>query len=394
MRRGDKSTGAIYMKPLHIHLSPLGGIAGDMFVAAVLDALPELQEPVAKVLQSVLPSDAIATIAAVKSRELSAKRFDLTTSADRAPSHFPDLARRIDQASFDETARSISSQLLRSLAEAEASVHCVPLQQVHFHEIADWDTLADLTAAGFIFSRLEAAGWSLDPLPLGGGQVKTRHGPLQIPAPATARLLQGLPVVDDGIAGERVTPTGAVIAAEVWARSGPRPPGVLGATGYGAGSREIKGISNVLVAQLIEPNFNAVWSGDLVSVLEFDVDDMSGEEIATAADHLRTKRGTIDLTTSPVNGKKGRVSTAFRLLVQPDQEEPVAESCFSQTSTLGLRVRREQRLVLPRRQKSGTPRIKQANRPGGMTTQKAEADDLKDGETLAIRRARAREAET
>ena len=165
MRRGDQSTGAIYMKPLHIHLSPLGGIAGDMFVAALLDALPELQEPVAKVLQSVLPSDAIATIAAVKSRELSAKRFDLTTSADRAPSHFPDLARRIDQASFDETARSISSQLLRSLAEAEASVHCVPLQQVHFHEIADWDTLADLTAAGFIFSRLEACLLYTSPSP-------------------------------------------------------------------------------------------------------------------------------------------------------------------------------------------------------------------------------------
>ncbi len=375
----------------HIHLSPVGGMAGDMFVAALLDAMPELRAPVLEAVQEVLPAGAQINLTPGTSGAVGVSRFRVKALAGKAPSRYPALVRRIAEARIDAAAKDIAAALLRRLAGAEAAVHRVSLDDVHFHEIADWDTLADLTAAGMILTCLNGASWSLDPLPLGAGQVTTRHGLLPVPAPATALLLKGLPVRDDGIAGERVTPTGAAVAAEIQPRVIPRPGGRLGPTGYGAGVREIADMANVLVAQVIE---SSATGRDVISVLEFDVDDMTGEEIATAAQRLRAESGVVDLTTAQRHGKKARVVTAFRLLVRPEREEAAAAACFDQSSTLGLRLRRETRIVLPRSSGLiGDVRVKQAARPRGAVTRKAEADDLLKGETLAIRRAKARETE-
>ena len=376
----------------HIHLSPVGGMAGDMFAAAMLDALPELRRPVLEVAQTVLPADAKVTLDPGMSGGIAVYRFGITPPAQTAPASYPQLDARIDASGIDAAAKTLARSLLRRLAEAEAAVHRLPLEDVHFHEIADWDTLADFVAAGQILASLEGAGWSLDPLPLGAGRVRTRHGILPVPAPTTSRLLHGLPVQDDGVAGERITPTGAAIAAEIWSRAIRRPVGILGPTGYGAGTREIAGMANVLVTQVIEP----VAAGeDATGVLEFDIDDMTGEEIATAAMRLRETPGVIDLTTAQRNGKKGRVVTAFRLLFRLEYEAIVANSCFEQSSTLGLRTRREARIVLPRSlDRAGDVQVKQVMRSQGAVTRKAEADDLAAGETLDIRRKQAREAET
>lgn len=380
------------MTARHIHISPVGGMAGDMFVAAILDALPDLHGPVLEAAQKVLPAGVQAYLASGTSGGIGVSRFQVTAPAGAAPAKYPDMASRIDTAGIATTTRDIAMALLRRLAEAEATVHRVPLEDVHFHEIADWDTLADLVAAGQILTCLQDASWSLDPLPLGAGRVDTQHGALPVPAPATARLLQGLPVQDDGIAGERVTPTGAAIAAEIWTRATRRPGGVLGPTGYGAGTRELPGMANVLVTQVIAP---VATGRDAVCVMEFDIDDMTGEEIAVAAQQLRATPGVIDLTTAQRNGKKERVVTAFRLLVRTDQEDAVATACFDQSATLGLRMRRETRLVLSRSSGLvGDVRVKRATRPGGAVTGKAEADDLRAGKTLALRRAKAREAES
>ncbi|MHA3976937.1 nickel pincer cofactor biosynthesis protein LarC [Halovulum sp. GXIMD14794] len=375
----------------HIHLTPVGGIAGDMFAAAMLDALPELRAPVLEAVAAVLPEDGGAALEPAVSHGLTGSRFAVRLPADKAPRHYPQMTELIDRADLDAATKEHASTMLRRLAEAEATVHGVPLEKVHFHEIADWDTLADLTAAGRIIAALEGAGWSLAPLPLGGGQVKTQHGPLPIPAPATARLLTGLPVHDDGVGGERVTPTGACIAAHLHALGTVSPcAGTLTATGYGAGTKDLPGMANVLAVRIVtaEPQ----QSDDTVSVIEFDVDDMTGEEIATAVDRLRAFSGVVDLTTAALTGKKGRPATGFRLLARPGHETEVAEHCFAQTSTIGLRLRSERRMVLPRAAQGEAPRVKQVTRPGGTQTRKAEADDLT-GTTLAERRAQARGVE-
>jgi len=376
---------------LHTHLTPLGGMAGDMFAAAVLDARPELRAHVLAEVAAVLPADhAPPGLDSCVSGGLTALRFDVPAHAARAPMRYPDLAALVAQSTAAEPTRHIAADLLHLLAGAEAAVHGCPIQDVHFHEIADWDTLADLAAAAAILAQ--DGSWSLDPLPLGGGTVQTRHGTLPVPAPAAAHLMTGLPVRDDGVHGERVTPTGACIARYIATRIGlcPRPSGVLAATGCGAGTRQLPDRPNILVAQVIEP---AVARRDVVSVLEWDVDDMTGEEVAAACDALRATEGVRDLTSHSVVGKKGRIATRLRLLVEPARAEAVADRGFRQTSTIGIRCHDEGRWLLPRRvTATGGVRRKSVQRPGGATT-KAESDDLAGLDSLAERRSLARKVE-
>ena len=368
----------------HVHITPLGGMAGDMFVAGMLDAFPEFTDAVLDATRAVLPGRA-ASLVPVANAGIAARSFAVPEQDKSAPIHYPDMDGMMAATDLPQNARHHARAMLRRLAEAEAAVHGVPLEKVHFHEIADWDTLADLTAAGVLIALLDGWSWSFDPLPLGAGTIRTAHGRLPVPAPATARLLQGLAVQDDGIPGERVTPTGAVILRHIFEalplRS--RPMGRLRATGYGAGSRDLPGLPNVVVVQVIE---GAAQDKDRVAVLEWDVDDMTGEEIAVAADHLRTRDGVLDVVTIPLTGKKGRPCTGFRVLAMPARADEIAQAVFAQTSTLGLRLRQDQRLVLPRQI---VPGGKRALRPLAETV-KADSDGLATLPTLAERRAMAR----
>lgn len=374
----------------HVTLVPLGGMAGDMFAAALLDALPDAVAPVMQSLRAVLPGE-MPHLAQATSGGIAARRFTVPPQGHDAPIHYPDLDRMIAEASLPVATATHARAILRLLAEAEAQVHRVPVDHVHFHEIADWDTLADVVAAGHLIDRLAEATWQIDPLPLGGGRVQTAHGLLAVPAPATALLLEGLAVQDDGIPGERVTPTGAAIARYI-ATTLPkgRAAGVVGATGYGAGTRTLPGLANVVIARLFRAGAEA--SAADLAVIEFDIDDMTAEEIAEAASRLRGHPGVIDLVTFPLLGKKNRAATGFRLMLPPEAEEAVARACFAQTSTIGLRLRRERRLCLPREAAGAAPRTKRVTRPDGTVTIKAEADDLT-ADTLAARRAMARRAE-
>src|SRR6185295_18890158 len=138
--------------------------------------------------------------------------------------------------------------ILTHIAQAEARIHDVPVERVHFHEIADWDSLMDVVAAGSIAAALPGAVWSVSELPRGAGLVRTQHGMLPVPAPATVAILEGFAWRDDGIAGERVTPTGAAILRHLVGngREKARAAGRLVASGTGAGTRELTGIPNVL----------------------------------------------------------------------------------------------------------------------------------------------------
>jgi len=374
----------------HVTLIPLGGMAGDMFAAALLDALPEEAPSVLQALRAVLPGD-LPYLAETTSGGLASQRFVVPPQDQDAPIHYPDLDRIIADAALPLAVATHARAILRLLAEAEAQMHRVPVDQVHFHEIADWDTLADVVAAGHLIDRLDGATWQLDPLPIGRGRVQTAHGLLAVPAPATALLMEGLAVQDDDILGERVTPTGAAIARYV-ATNLPagRGQGRLMATGYGAGTRSLPGIANVLIARLVAAEKSV--EAEEVSILEFDIDDMTAEELAEAANRLRQTPHVIDLVTFPLTGKKGRVATGFRLILTAGGEDAIAAACFAQTSTIGLRLRRERRLCLSRKTSGEDPRVKKVTRPDGTVTAKAEFDDLT-GETLAARRRMAQRAE-
>lgn len=442
---------------LHIHLDPVGGVAGDMFVAALLAARPDLTPRVLADIAAVLPPQAGETrLAEVVNGGIAALHFSLGSgreadagdeahqphgrhahvshshaaasasgdsashshshshtnahasasapnpahaahgTQDRAPAPsgtFADMRARILAAALSPGTAQAALAILTVLAEAEARMHRVPVEAVHFHEIGDWDSLMDVVAAGSLAAALRGATWSLSPLPLGGGMVKTAHGLLPVPAPATLEILTGFPWRDDGVHGERVTPTGAAILRYLIAGAPADRPGLasLAAVGYGAGTRTLPGLPNVLRASLFETSEGSAGADHLVE-LAFDIDDMTGEEIALAADRLRASTGVRDVRLVPGMGKKGRPLTTFALLCEEARLDAVCDAVFLQTSTLGLRWHKVERRVLARwegRTLDGRP-VKHATRPGGQGTAKVEADALADLPTLAERRAAAR----
>lgn len=399
---------------LAIHLDLVGGVAGDMFVAALVDALPWLEPRVLAAVSCVRPDGATMPVFdAHASAGLAARRFGMPRGYRSAASkgdNFPiganashgtsagDIRARIEAAPLTPATREHSLALLDALAHAEADVHGTPIESVHFHELADWDSVMDIVAAGCIAAELSPASWSASALPLGGGRVRTAHGLLPVPTPATAALLAGYAWHDDGVPGERVTPTGAAILRHLVPPDrcgGARVTGKLASIGAGAGTRVLPGLLNITRALVFEPVAQPLApdiDGDTVAILEFDVDDMTGEEVALAAERLRSREGVLDVSLGTRLGKKGRPVTEMRLLATPSSAQHVARACFGETSTLGLRLREEQRQVLRRsdvltRVHGHDVTVKVAQRPGGERTAKAAHDDTTTLATLDSRRA-------
>jgi uncharacterized protein (TIGR00299 family) protein len=387
------------MRPAHIHLDPLGGLAGDMFLGAVLDAWPELAEGAFAAMRAAgLPDDWQVRHLPHHDGALTGSRLAIEPPAagEHAPhGMYVEIRERIATAPIGSGARARALAILGHLAEAEATVHGRPVEQVHFHELADWDSIADVVGAAFVIDAL-GASWSTAPLPVGRGRIATSHGALPVPAPAAALLLQGFVVIDDGIEGERVTPTGAAILRHLDAAPG-LPPGAwrLAATGVGFGTRKLPGMSNALRVLAYEQAAGA-RTDEQVAVLTFEVDDQNPEELALGLDALRALEGVLDAVQLAAVGKKGRLASQVQVLARPDRLDAAIEACFAETTTLGLRWRIEARAVLPRESVmvAGAERevaVKLARRPGGVRTAKAESDHISAGPGGQAGRARRRQ---
>jgi uncharacterized protein (TIGR00299 family) protein len=420
----------------YIHLDAVGGVAGDMFVAAMLDAFPDLRIRVFDDLHATLPMGCgTPVLSEGLSSGMSVRRFVLDTGASNTPMHrqhgdphhhhhhdinhpeqeshyhhgethgrgaaFADLVDRIVSAPLHAGTAEHAIAILRRLAEAESRMHRVTVDEVHFHEIGDWDSLMDVVAAGSIIAALPGASWSVSDLPRGHGLVATQHGLLPVPAPATLELLRGFRWRDDGIGGERVTPTGAAILAHVVEPTPPRRSGMLHCAGTGAGTRELSNMPNILRVSVFAIDDVATplqANQDEVIVLAFDIDDMTGEEVGIAIDRLRCAEGVLDVSIGSRQGKKGRPVHDFRLLLKPQVLSKVSELCFIETSTIGLRWHHASRICL---QRSGETiaasgkilQRKRVRRPDGTASFKVESDDVADFGGLVQRRGIARVVE-
>lgn len=397
-----------------IHLDAVGGVAGDMFVAAMADAMPQLVARVLTDVRSVLPPGvAMADLGEGMSGAIRALRFRVAAGpgADHRHHHdddsdhrqghdahgvgnYAEIMARIAAAPLAPGTAEHAQAILTILGEAEARIHNVALADVHFHEIAAWDSLADVVGAGSVAAALDDAVWTVSDLPRGGGLVRTQHGLLPAPAPATAAILSGYRWRDDGVSGERVTPTGAAIVRHLATFSGDFGARRLAAVGTGAGTRELPGMPNILRALVFETDPGNP-APERVVVISFDIDDMTGEELADAAEKIRQCDGALDVSMAAAIGKKGRPLTWVRVLAREDALDAVRRACLLQTSSLGLRWRIEERAVLAREERrsgDGT-RVKAATRPDGSVTVKAESDDLRGSRDLGDRRARQRNAE-
>ena len=408
---------------LDIQIDPLGGMAGDMFVAALLDLRPDLGEGLKKALSLCPLLDRVTceisshNDGVIAGMQFLVRRDGKTDDAGfhghwhsepygqvhshphvhpHPPSHSEDVEAHAGSAHADwatirfalesspldpDTVRHAIG-IFSCLAAAEARVHGKSPEDVRFHEVGAWDSIADIVSAAWLVSQLGETRWSVTALPLGGGRVRTAHGLLPVPAPATALLMEGFSTIDDGISGERVTPTGAAIVRYFCDQTGARPKArTLIGSGFGFGTKRMPGISNCVRLLAFEPISAPIYSDDRIGVLECEIDDQTGEDMAHAVDNLRAMDGVIDVVQSPVFGKKGRMMTHLRVLVRDGSQAPVTQTIFEETTTIGVRHSIVERSVLHREftevESDGrTLHVKIVERPSSRTA-KLESDDLK-----------------
>ena len=396
----DATEGPAARRP-RFHLDPVGGIAGDMFAAALLDARPALGAGLRGALDGLgLPPSAAVAIDPCRDASLAGVRFTVTAPADEGHGHvrLADVAARLEAARIEPAVRARALAIFTLLADAEGAVHGTDPAEVTFHEVGAWDSTVDIVAAAFLIEALGPARWSAGSVPLGSGRMRCAHGVLPLPAPAAVHLLQGLAAHDDGIAGERVTPTGAAILkhlAPVQAPAG--KPETLTGVGIGFGSRTLPGLSNVLRIMEFAPIAPVERQGQ-VAVLRFEIDDQTPEDLALSLERLRAQPGILDVVQWPVYGKKGRMAASIQVLADAAALEAARAAIFDETTTLGVRWSKLSRSTLARdtashRDALGTVRVKRARRPTGAVTAKAELSDLAGCAGHARREKRRRGAE-
>ena len=258
-----------------------------------------------------------------------------------------DMLRPIERSTLPDSVKTRAETVLRRLAAAEARVHRVPVEAVHFHEVGDLDTLVDVVGSVAGLDALGVDQVRVSPLPIGGGTVETAHGLLPVPAPATVELLRGFPVYDNGVAAELVTPTGAAILTTL-GTPGRLPPMTLELIGSGAGTKElaIPNLLRVLVGEAGPAQADATEVETLVSV-ETTIDDMSPQLYEPLIERL-LRAGALDVYLTPVIMKRSRPGTVMTLLAPAALAERLAEVLFRETTTIGVRWSEVRRRRLPR----------------------------------------------
>ncbi len=368
----------------HLHLDLVGGLSGDMFISGMLDAFPEWQLDLESVISDAgFPSLVQLTRAPFDDGTLTGTRFkvDAAEEAEHHHRHYSQIRDTINRSALSESVKSIALEVFRLIAEVEAAIHGKTVEKVAFHEVGAWDSIADIILAATMIDLADAASFSISAIPVGRGSVETAHGRLPVPAPATAKLLQGFHVIDDGIEGERVTPTGAAIIRFLNPAAS-LPSGLrMGNQGYGFGTKKFPGISNVVrITRYESAEEDAPWDEDSVCALSFEIDDQTAESLAAALDEIRQHEAVLDVTQQAVFGKKQRQGSSISVLVTPGGMDAVTSLIFEMTTTLGVRREVIQRAVLPREAVTVTVgelkvRVKVARRPNGYTA-KVEMDDL------------------
>ncbi len=351
---------------IHAYFDCFSGISGDMTLGALLDAgvpieklrsdLQALNLPGWELTaEKVWKNGMAATYAKVRAQDTTTHR-SLST-----------ILSIIEKSTLAPGVKDRAATIFKKLGEAEAAVHDVPLEKIHFHEVGAVDAIISFACS---------------PLNVGGGTAKMAHGVLPVPAPATARLLLGKPTYSHGVQKELVTPTGAAIVSTLCTSFGPQPPMTVSAIGYGAGTADLEGQPNVLRLMVGEAaEKRATAESETIRVLEANLDDMNPQiygyflEKALAA-------GALDVFTTPVQMKKNRPGMLVTVLCKPEDESKFHELFFAETTTLGVRTYTAERRVLARQWETvrtafGEVRIKVARLNGHIQQASPEFEDCR-----------------
>ena len=357
-------------------IDPFAGIAGDMFVGALLHAGAPFDH-LSATLRGLDLSGFEVDCTDVMRAGVSAKKFHVRHGEGHHHRGLTTILDLIARAELPDTVKARASAAFRLLGEAEARIHGVSVDDVHFHEVGAVDAICDIVGAAICLDALGIDEIYARPLPLSTGTVDAAHGRLPVPAPAALELMKGRPTFDSGLEGELVTPTGAAFVA-AWAAEGGPPPFVPSAIGYGAGDREAEGHANVCrvtvgdtVAEAAGPLFELVC----------DVDDATPQVLGHMLGRL-LEAGALDATLHSVQMKKDRPGTRVTALTRTEHVPAVETVLFTEGTTLGVRRRAVDRTELPRRiveveTPHGRVRVKVAELGGRVVHVAPEYDDCR-----------------
>ncbi len=329
-----------------LYFDCFAGASGDMILGALVAAGADANALRAQLallgvegfeveFEQVSRSEIAATFARVKTRHEHAHR------------HLSDILKMINDSQLSEKVKERAAGIFHRLAEAEAHVHNLPVEDIHFHEVGALDAIVDVVGAAICFDLLAIDRFMCSPLHVGSGMVEMEHGRFPVPPPAVVELLRNAPVYATDIKGELVTPTGAAIIASVCKEFGPLPRMELEKSGYGAGSRQYERFPNVLRVLIGEEQSNDALS-ERLWMLETNVDDMSPQIFSHVMERA-FELGALDCYFTPVHMKKNRPAVLLSILCRGEERESLSRMLFAETTTLGVRSYEVYRRALERK---------------------------------------------
>jgi len=361
-----------------VYFDCVAGAAGDM----ILGSLVALGAPLAEIDKRLraLPLDGfMLREARVERHGLEALQLQVETQDTKKHRHYPEIVRMLEGGHLPERVLRRASATFELLGHAEAAAHGVPIEKVHFHEVGAIDAIVDIVGTAWALELLDVDRCYASAIPQGRGFVRAAHGVLPVPAPATLRILEGVPVRMTEIEAELTTPTGAALLKSLCDSIGD-PVGIrLRRVGVATGTRELAERPNVIRAILGEPL--AGEGAGSVEVLETTIDDMNPQLYGHLTDSL-FESGAVEVFLTPVQMKKGRPGVLVTALCDPRRSDAVLARLFAESSTIGVRIRREGRAELRRTVTEvetplGRVRVKTAILPNGEERRVPEYEDLR-----------------
>jgi uncharacterized protein (TIGR00299 family) protein len=329
-----------------LYFDCFAGIAGDMTVAALLElGLP--METLREGLAALPLSGYTLESSKVERHSIAGTSFKVTLLQEDQPHrHYSGIAAMIEAAPLKPRVKELAQRIFLRLAQAEAHVHGVALERVHFHEVGAVDSIVDIVGTAIGLDYLGIDSIYASPLPFGRGFVQTAHGRLPVPAPATAFLMQGMPLSGDIGEGERVTPTGAAIVAALAEGFGPPPAMKAGAIGYGAGEKDFAEVPNLL--RLVMGEKVQTASPEEVLVIETHLDDLNPEILGYVMERL-FEAGALDVAFGALQMKKNRPGTRLTVIAKQGDLEKLSQIVLSESTAIGLRYYPVRRITLGRK---------------------------------------------
>ena len=332
-----------------LYFDCFAGASGDMILGALLAA--GVEPDIFKQQLSLLGVDGyLIDFETVDRSGISATYARVSTAHEHVHRHLADILKIIYESNLSDAVKERAAKIFSRLAEAEARVHNIPVEQIHFHEVGALDAIIDVVGAAICFELLGVERFVCSPLHVGSGTVDMDHGCFPVPPPAVAELLKGAPFYSTDIVGELVTPTGAAIITTVCSEYGSIPPMTLQQTGYGAGTREYQKFPNVL--RVLIGVDNATESAGPVAerlwMIETNMDDISPQILGHVMDRA-FDLGALDCYFTSVQMKKNRPGVLLSILCRAEQRSALTALLFSETTTLGIRAHEIERRALQRK---------------------------------------------